>query len=290
MALLGTIELGGTKALVGVGSEEGELGEVTQIPTTTPAETMGAAIDFLRDHQPAAVGIAAFGPLQLDPGRDDYGSILATPKPGWEGTDLIGIVSDSLSVPTAVDTDVNGAALAEGRWGAARDVNDHAYITVGTGIGVGVVHGGVVYRGATHVEMGHVPVSIVAGDDFAGSCPFHGSCLEGMASGKAIAERFGLPAADLVGDSRDWAVSLIGSYLGQGLRALAYTFAPRRVVIGGGVSAIPGFFEAVRAGFVAGLGGYMELSDYTDPRFVVPPALGGRSGLLGGLILAGEAR
>ena len=163
---------------------------------------------------------------------------------------------------------------------------EKGYITVGTGIGVGVVRGGEVYRGLAHVEMGHIPVSVIEGDEFSGSCPFHGTCLEGMASGKALEDRLGAPAVDLVGESQDRAMSLLAGYLGQGLRAMAYTFAPERVVIGGGVSAMPGFFDAVRVGFLAGLGGYLRLPEYSEPGYLSPAELSGRSGLMGGLIIA----
>jgi fructokinase len=134
--------------------------------------------------------------------------------------------------------------------------------------------------------MGHIPVSVIEGDEFAGSCPFHGTCLEGMASGKALEDRLGAPAVDLMGESQDRALSLLAGDLGQGLRAMAYTFAPERVVIGGGVSEMPGFFAAVRTGFLTGLGGYLRLPEYSEPGYLSPAALSGRSGLMGGLIIA----
>ncbi len=203
--LFGGIEAGGTKFVCLVGDHEGTILAERRLPTRGPRETMADAIAFLREASAAdplqAIGVGAFGPLDLRPGPG-YGRILATPKPGWSGAEIAGPLRDAFGVPVAVDTDVTAAALAEGRWGAARGLATFAYMTVGTGIGVGIVAGGRPLHGLVHPEAGHVSVPRMPGDDFPGVCPFHGSCLEGMASGPAMAARWGVPAEDLSGALR----------------------------------------------------------------------------------------
>lgn len=281
MSVYGAVEIGGTKTDVAVGTSPDDLGSRARFPTSSPQHTLESVTEFLTAHSLSAIGVAAFGPLQLDSRQPRFGTVMATPKQGWSGADLLSPISDATGLPVGIDTDVNGAALGEGRWGASRGMTNHAYMTVGTGIGVGVVVGGQVLRGQRHPEVGHIAVSRLDGDRHPGSCPYHGACLEGMASGPALEARFGPPHTWAGNDS---IVGLAGHYVSQGLRSLVYTVAPERIVVGGGVSSLPGFHERLRMILGTDLAGYPISEDLG--LLVCPPGLGDRSGLTGGLILA----
>jgi fructokinase len=287
MNLYGAVEMGGTKTLVAVGNDEGSLGETLRLETgNEPARVMDAVVDFLSRHELTAVGIASFGPLELRPGHNDFGSILATPKPGWANINLVAAIGDRLEVPVAIDTDVNGAAIAEGKWGASIGLDDHAYVTVGTGIGGGIVIGGNIVHGLAHPELGHIAVEKHPDDPFAGSCPFHRSCLEGLAAGPALEARFGARPSQLGEHERERAVTLAAFYVSQAVRNLVYTVSPERVVIGGGVSKMQGFHSAVRSQLQGQLAGYSVLPEHNSEEFVTSPGLGDQSGLIGGIALA----
>ena len=293
MTILGGVEAGGTKLVCVSGTADGRILAERRIATGDPAPTLAAAVAFFRDEaaagrRAAAVGVASFGPLDLRPGPG-HGRILATPKPGWSGADPAGALRDALGVPVAVDTDVTAAALAEGRWGAARGLASYAYVTVGTGIGVGAVVGGRPVHGLPHPEAGHLGVPRQAGDDFPGLCPFHGDCLEGMASGPAMAGRWGAPPEDLEGAARERALELEAAYLAAGLRAIVYALAPERIVMGGGVAGMDGLVALTGARLRAALGGYPGLPEHDDPGFVRAAALGAAAGPRGALILAAGA-
>jgi fructokinase len=287
------IEAGGTKFVCGVGTGPDDLEHVTSFPTTTPAETLGRMRDFVLAHTGdlRAIGVASFGPLDLDRSSDTYGSITSTPKPGWTSTDIVGPLQALADVPIGFDTDVNGAALGESRWGAAADVDSCVYITVGTGIGGGGLIGGRLLHGLLHPEMGHVSVRRALDDDFPGSCAFHGDCLEGMASGPAMAERWGVPAEDLVDSQLPQAVRLEAEYLAQLAAAITYMLSPARLIFGGGVMHLDGLLDALRAGTVELLNGYIDVPDITDhtDRYIVRPRLGDHAGLLGAIALAADA-
>lgn len=285
MTDIGAVELGGTKSLVAVASPDGSLGEVRQIVTGDGQSTLDTVAGALSGEDLAAIGIAAFGPIELRPGHPSYGHVMTTPKPGWKGTNLVGHLSDRLGLPIAIDTDVNAAAVGEGRLGAASGLANHVYLTVGTGVGVGIVVDHRVYRSLSHPEAGHMVVKRLDGDDHTGSCPFHGDCLEGMASGPAIAARFGTDPYLLRDSEADEAVDLVTFYLAQGLRNLVYTLAPERFVIGGGVSKMEGFHRKVRAHLVGQLNSYGALEEYGSSGFVVEPGLGDRSGLTGAALI-----
>ena len=291
--ILGGVEAGGTKFVCLVGDERGRVLAEHRIPTRTPRETLPEAVDVLRRASDgvgplAAIGIGAFGPLDLRPGPG-YGRLLATPKAGWSGVDLAGPLRSALGVPVAVDTDVTAAALAEGRWGAAAGLSTFAYITVGTGIGVGVVAGGLPLHGLVHPEAGHVSVPRVAGDDFPGVCPFHDDCLEGMASGPAIAARWGAPAQELEGTRLERAVDLEAAYLASGIRTLVYALAPERIIIGGGVVGLAGLLGRVRVHLARELGGYPGLDEHAAEAFVQAAGLGQMAGPRGALLVAESA-
>lgn len=283
---LGAVEIGGTKTLVASGESIEDLEGFETIPTTEPKETVEAVVERLRNAQVASVGVASFGPLELRSSHDQFGNITNTPKPGWSHTPVMQMFVERLGVSVAFDTDVNGAALGEGEWGSAEGLGTFAYVTVGTGIGGGVVVNGSPVHGAPHPEVGHVVVARHPDDDHAGSCPFHGDCLEGMASGPSIEARFGKRAESLGDRDQEEVLQLVSHYIGQGLRNLVYAVAPERVIVGGGVSKLEGFHEAVGRSLGEALAGYPGEPAHTEPGFVVPPGLGDLSGLAGALLLA----
>jgi fructokinase len=285
---LGGIEAGGTKVVCAVGTGPGAIAERTMIPTTTPAETLERIAGWFADRPVDALGAAFFGPLDLDPSSDRYGYITSTPKPGWAGTDVVGFLRARLGVPVVLDTDVNGAAYGEYRWGAGCSAGTLAYVTVGDGIGGGAIVDGAAVHGILHPEMGHLPVRRHPADVFAGSCPFHGDCLEGLASAPAIARRSGRTPAD-PGPEPARTVELEAYYLAQLIAAIVYLLSPHRIVVGGGVLHLPGLLAAVRRETAGLIGDALPaLRDRLD-QYVVPPALGPDSGVLGAFVLARRA-
>ncbi len=282
--LLGAIEAGGTKFRVAVVDADMAVVDSVQVPTTDPNTTLMAVAEFLGRAQPvAALGVASFGPLDLDPDSPGYGSIADTPKPGWSGAPILSRLWEALGVPADIQTDVEAAAVAEQALGPEPRPRRLAYVTVGTGVGAAVAVDGAPWRGRHHSELGHIGVHRVAGDDYPGRCPFHRDCLEGMACGPAMAERWGLDPSEA--GNRDDIWQLEAAYLAQLVRVLVYSFAPDRIVFGGGVGARPGLAEMIRAESLTDLGGYADYSRSNDA-FVTTPALGSDSGLLGAALLA----
>lgn len=282
------IELGGTKG-VAVVARGSTIVERTVVATTTdPSATLTALSDALTawrgaGHDFAAIGIASFGPVGLDPARADFGHITTTPKPGWAHTDVVGHFAARFDVPIGFDTDVNGAALAEGWWGAARGCATHVYLTVGTGIGGGVVVAGRPLHGLVHPEVGHVLVRRRAGDDFAGVCPFHGDCIEGLASGPGIAARAGRPADQIAPDDPVW--DDVAADLAQLTATLLVVLSPQRIVIGGGVAnGRADLIDRVRSATAELVAGYVASLDVGE--LIVLPALGADAGPLGTAALA----
>ena len=292
MTYLG-IEAGGTKFVCGLGTGPDALAEVTTFPTTTPEQTIARTRDYVRAHagDVRAIGVASFGPLDLDRSSATYGFITSTPKPGWVSTDVVAPLRAEVDVPIGFDTDVNGAALAESRWGAATDVDSCVYITVGTGIGGGGVIDGRLLHGLLHPEMGHLIVRRETNDAYAGACSYHGDCLEGMASGPAIASRWGTPGQDLTGQQLTAAVDLEAGYLAQMAAAITYLLSPERLIFGGGVLHLGGLLDALRARTVDLLNGYIDVAAITEhsDRYIVRPELGDHAGLLGAIALAADA-
>ena len=284
------IEAGGTKVVCTVGTGPDDLVASASFPTTTPAETLGRAIDFVRG-QPAidAIGVASFGPVDLREGSATYGTITSTPKPGWRDIDVVGPLRSAFGVPVGFDSDVNGAALGEHRWGAARGLDTFVYVTLGTGVGAGGMAGGQLLHGALHPEMGHLDVRRHPDDGYEGSCPFHGDCLEGLASGPAVAARWGRPGTELGADLGP-AVTIEAWYLAQLVLAVTYVLSPRRVIVGGGVAKLPGLFAATHETVERRLAGYVDVPEVRDlAGYVVPPGLGDRAGVLGAIALAERA-
>jgi fructokinase len=274
------VEAGGTKFVCAVGTGPEDLIREA-IPTTTPSETLRHVVRFLRAQaRPlTALGVASFGPVDLDQHSPTYGYITSTPKPGWSNVDVRGALHRDLGLPVAFDTDVNAAALAESRWGAAQGLDNVLYLTVGTGIGGGALVNGAPLHGLTHPEMGHIfiPHDLQA-DPFLGACPYHADCLEGLASGVAMERRWGVKAELLPADHPAWALE--ARYLALALANLVCIFSPRRIVMGGGVMHRLELFPMIREHLRDLLHGYVQAPE------IVPPLLGDDAGVLGALILA----
>ena len=293
--LIGGIEAGGTKFVCSVGTGPQDLWPEIRFPTTTPEETMARAIAYFKDREEQlgpleAIGVAAFGPLDPDPASPAYGHITTTPKPGWAGSDIAGALKAQFDLPIGFDTDVNGAALAEGAWGAGQGLHTFLYLTIGTGIGGGAVVNGRLLHGLIHPEMGHIRVNHdTARDPYAGGCPYHGDCLEGLAAGPAIAKRWGKKGQDLDPDHAAW--ELEADYLAQALQTFTCAFSPQRIILGGGVMDVPGLLDKVRQKTADYLNGYVQHPAYTQEieRTIVPPALGDRAGVLGAIALGRRA-
>lgn len=294
MALFGGIEAGGTKFVCAVGTGPHDLRARAEFATTTPEETLGCVLTFFKaqaESQPlTAFGIASFGPIDVNRFSPSYGQITSTPKLGWQNVDLVGPIRQAFGVPVGFDTDVNGAGLGERLWGAAQGLDTFIYITVGTGIGGGGMVEGHLMHGALHPEMGHMrlPHDFQA-DPFPGACPFHGDCLEGLASGPAIEARWGSKGQDLPPDHRAW--ELEATYLALGVANLVFTMSPQRIILGGGVMHQPGLFPAIRRKVLDLLNGYIRVDKITEQidQYVVPAQLGDNAGVLGGIALAVQA-
>jgi fructokinase len=291
--LLGGVELGGTKCICLLGTGHNDIRAQVSIPTSsdaaaTMARIQSTLIEWQTEHGPiAALGIASFGPVDLARNSPTWGFITSTPKPGWRHTDVAQRLARALDAPVVFDTDVNGAALAEGRWGAAQGLTDFAYITVGTGIGVGLIVAGLPVCGFSHPELGHIRVARHAGDHWPGACSFHGDCLEGLAAGPAIERRVGVRAEHLGADDPVW--ELVVHALAQLLHTLVLATAPQRILIGGGVmNAQRHLFARLRRELQRSLNRYIEAPQLLDgiEEYVRPPGLGERVGPLGALALA----
>lgn len=298
--LVGALEAGGTKLVCAVGAGPGErLLDRASFPTgDDPAAALNTVIDWLRQREAVhgrlqALGVACFGPVDLDERSPTYGFITTTPKPGWAWANVLGPLRAAFpGRPLGFETDVNGAALGERRWGAARGLDDFAYITVGTGIGGGAMVGGRLIHGLMHPEMGHMALPRLPGDDFPGACPFHGPCWEGLCSGPALARRTGLRVEKLPADHPAWAPTM--RYMAQALVNLTCVLSPRRIILGGSVRKAgrlgeDRFFQGIRAAFRSLMAGYVSspvLSETGIIEFITPPLLGDDAGIRGAMALA----
>jgi fructokinase len=293
--LFAGVEMGGTKCVCILGSGPDDIRAVERLPTRAYDETLRAIEGILERWQGQygkirALGVASFGPLDLRTQSPTYGFVTTTAKAGWRNSDVARRLERRLGVRVGFDTDVNGAALAEGRWGAAVGLTHFAYVTVGTGIGVGTVVDGKTLFGLNHTELGHIRIARRSGDRFAGACAFHGDCVEGLAAGPAIEKRAGMPAAKIPADHPVW--HCVAHDLGQLLHTMVLTTAPQRIFLGGGVlSAQTHLFERIQKELSRSLNHYIEAEELAAgiAQYVVPPGLGTMSGPLGALALALDA-
>jgi fructokinase len=290
--IYGAVEAGGTKFVCAIGDSEGNIHIEERFPTADPISTLAKMRAFLREHGPqigkfAAIGVASFGPIALDRSQARYGYIGRTPKAGWSHTDIAGPLAREFLCPIGFDTDVNAAALAESRWGAARNVKNLVYVTVGTGIGGGAMVNGAPLHGLMHPEIGHIyPRRHPLDTEFDGVCPFHRDCLEGLASGPAILARTGSSLGQLDPAHPQWDIE--ADYLGQLCAQLVVTLSPQRIVIGGGVMSQVRLMPLIRQRSRHWLGGYIDRAEILadTERYIVAPMLGAQAGIKGALALA----
>lgn len=284
--LFGALEAGGTKMVMAVGTEKGEILEQTSIPTRTPSVTMPEIIDFFKGKDIKAIGIGSFGPIDLDRTSKTYGYITSTPKLDWVNYNIVGTIRNALNVPVGFDTDVNAAVLGEASWGSLAEVPSGIYITVGTGVGVGVYVNGGLLHGMLHPEAGHILINRHPDDaDFEGVCPYHSNCMESLTSGPAIEKRFGKKAVELESGSK--ALELLAYYLAQGIVNYILTLSPHRIVLGGGVMSREDLIPLIRKHVVQLMNGYIRTDRMNDiDNYIVPASLGGNQGIMGCIRLA----
>ncbi|WP_027445361.1 ROK family protein [Pontibacillus marinus] len=282
---LGGIETGGTKVVCGIGTEDGELVERTSFPTTTPNETLNQIFMFFHNKNIKAIGIGSFGPIDLNKESKTFGYIKNTPKPYWSQLNLLGELTKRFPFPVELDTDVNVAALGEMKWGNAKGLDSCIYITVGTGIGVGAVTEGVVLHGMSHSEMGHILVRRHPKDHFKGICPYHRDCLEGLASGPAIEERWGEKGEDLI--EYPELLEFESFYLAQAISNYILILSPKKIIIGGGVMKKKKLLPIIRDKVKQNLNDYVQSKELDKlDSYIVSPGLGDNAGLLGAIALA----
>ena len=286
--LYGALEAGGTKMVCAIGDENGKLIRQTRIPTTMPNETMSKIIEYFKEERIEALGVACFGPVDLNRESPTYGYITSTPKKGWTDFDIVGCLKDALGVPIGFDTDVNGSLLGEVTWGCAKGLTDAVYITIGTGIGGGVLSGGNLLHGMMHSELGHMLLSPEPEDTYPGGCPFHTACFEGLASGPAIEARYGKKAYELTDKPEVW--ELESKYIAKALVNIILTLSPQRIILGGGVMHQEQLFPLIRNKVRDYLNGYIRAAGLEDmDTYIVPASLGDDQGIMGALKLAALA-
>lgn len=282
--LYGSIEAGGTKFVVAIGDEDLNIMKRLSIPTLEPAETIPAVIDFFRQNPVQSIGLGSFGPVDLKQGSSTYGYITNTPKLAWQMYDIVGALEEALAVPVAFTTDVNAACYGEYIAGSGKALESIVYYTIGTGIGGGAINKGEFIEGFSHPEMGHMLVQRAEEDAFEGVCPFHGSCLEGMASGPAIEKRSGKKGEAIEPDDAVW--GMVASYIAQAAYNTTLLLSPEKIILGGGVMKQPQILPKVREQFGKLLNGYVKHPPLNE--YLVLPALGDNSGTIGCLALAVE--
>lgn len=286
--LYGALEAGGTKMVCAIGMEDGQIIDKIQIATRTPDETLPSLIDYFCDKEIKALGIASFGPVDLNTASPTYGYITTTPKEGWSNVDIAGTFKSALNIPIGFDTDVNGSLLGEVTYGASKGLENIVYITVGTGIGGGVMSNGKLLHGMLHPELGHMLIQKHPDDGYRCRCPYHDHCLEGLASGPALEERRGLKGIDIPADDKAW--KLEAYYLGQAIVNLILTLSPERIILGGGIMHQEQLFEMIRNETKKQLNGYVKTALLSDlDNYIVPASLKDEQGILGCIRLAAEA-
>lgn len=282
---LGSLEAGGTKMVCAIGTEKGEILDKKSIPTTTPEETMPLILDYFRKEKIEAIGVACFGPIDLNPDSTTYGYITSTPKLAWKNYNIVGVINEALKIPVGFDTDVNGSLLGEITWGCAKGLTDAAYFTIGTGIGAGIMSNGKLIHGMLHPEAGHMLLTPVPGDSYIGKCPYHKNCFEGLVSGPAIEARWGIKASDLSLREEVW--ELESEYIAQALVNIIMVLSPQKIILGGGVMHQTQLFSLIRKKVLKRIHGYIVTSELNDiEHYIVPASLNDDQGILGGIKLA----
>lgn len=282
---LGALEAGGTKMVCAIGDETGKIEERISIPTKTPQETIPLLIDFYQKRGIDALGIGCFGPLELNPQSEKYGYITTTTKEAWRNFDFLGSMKRALKCPVGFDTDVNGSVLGEVTFGQAKGKNCVLYLTIGTGVGAGIYIEGKLLHGMLHPEAGHVLITKRESDAYKGKCPYHKNCLEGLAAGPALEERFGKKAAELADVKEVW--DLEADYIAQALIGYILTLSPEMLILGGGVMHQEQLFPLIRQKVTEYLGGYVNTEELKDmDHYIVPASLNDDQGIMGCLELA----
>lgn len=285
--VLGALEAGGTKMVCAIGNEQGEILERISIPTETPEATLPALAGFFREHQAEALGIGCFGPIDLNRASATYGYITTTPKLAWQNCDIVGVFKRELGIPVGFDTDVNGSALGEATWGITQGLENSMYITIGTGIGAGIIVNGKLLHGMLHPEAGHILLKPREDDAYAGKCPFHKTCFEGLAAGPAIEARWGKKGIELAERREVW--ELEAYYIGQALVNYIVTLSPQRIILGGGVMHQEQLMLLIREEVKRQLNGYIVTKELEDmEHYIVLPSLNDNQGIMGALKLGLE--
>lgn len=282
---LGALEAGGTKMVCAIGNEHGEIHERISIPTQTPDLTVPKLIEYFKERSVEALGIGCFGPLDLNRSSETYGYITTTPKLAWANYNIVGAFKEALGVAVGFDTDVNGSALGEATWGITRGLENSMYITIGTGVGAGIISNGKLLHGMLHPEAGHILLSRHPKDTYQGKCPYHKNCLEGLAAGPAIEERWGKKGIDLADRMEVWEMEAF--YIGQALVDFIVTLAPQRIILGGGVTHQEHMMPLIRKEVREQLNGYLKTRELEDlDSYIVLPSLNDNQGIMGALKLA----
>lgn len=282
---IGALEAGGTKMVCAIGDENGNIMERVSIPTETPEVTMPKIIEFFKAAKVEAIGVGCFGPVDLNKTSDQYGYITSTPKLSWRYYNILGVLKQELNVPVGFDTDVNAAALGEATYGITKGLDVSLYITIGTGVGVGVYINGQLLHGMLHPEAGHILVERQEEDTFEGCCPYHKNCLEGLAAGPAIGKRYGKSAVELSNCEEVW--RLEANYIAQALYNYTCMLSPNKIVLGGGVMHQTQLYPLIWEEYKKIMNGYIDTKEVRDiENYIVAPTLNDNQGILGCLELA----
>lgn len=286
--LYGALEAGGTKMVCAIADENGRIVDKVSLPTETPEKTVPGMIDYFKKYDIRTLGIGTFGPADVNPASKTYGYITTTPKLAWKNYDIKGAFEKGLNVKVGFDTDVNAATLGEATYGCTKGLENSIYITIGTGVGVGVLTGGKLLHGMLHPEAGHILIEKNPNDKFDGGCPYHACCLEGLAAGPAIEKRYGKKAFELKDNAEVW--DLEAEYIAKALVNYILTLSPQKIVLGGGVMHQEQLFPIIRKKVVEYLGGYINTKEIANiDEYIVPASLNDEQGILGCLKLAIDA-
>ena len=278
--LFGALEAGGTKMVCAIVDDKGNILKEQSFPTKSPKETIPELIEYFKNEKADALGIACFGPIDLNRESKTYGYITSTPKEGWRNVNIVGEFSRELNIPVGFDTDVNGSALGEHVYGAGKGLNNIVYITIGTGIGIGIISEGKLLHGAMHPEGGHIMLTKHQGDNYGGRCPYHKNCFEGLCSGPAIEERWGRKGIELTDNKKVW--ELEADYIAEALVSYTMILSPQRIILGGGVMHQEQLFPIIRKKFKEYINGYIKNEYVDDPdKYIVCQSLNDKQGILG---------